>query len=316
MDGEHFVITTPYVTKMTIDWAHVKSIESQSPHIVRLKSDQFINARFVKTPTGMQLESDELRTVKPVAPNEIATIDIPPGAQWAGQLALSIGGTQGNYPHNFAVGGRIEAARRTDQDRLRLGVAGEYGETQDIKELETRDGVQYGTKVQPRSITTSNVRGWGLYDYNFDPHWSLGGQVKLEHDDIKDLNLRTTVGIAPRYRVYDTKTQYLSFYVGPAFIDEQYIEDTSQDRSFISLALGDELHWKFPWGFSVDQTLDIYPNLQDTSDVLFSFALAPRYTIAEGLFAGLTFNWDYDTQPAHFRERNDFRYLANVGWEF
>ena len=160
------------------------------------------------------------------------------------------------------------------------------------------------------------MRGWGLYDYNLDPHWSLGGQVKLEHDEFKDLNLRTTVAIAPRYRFFDTKTEHLSVYLGPAYINEQFIEATQDDRDFIALALGDELHWKFPWGFSIDQTLDIYPSLEDTSDVLFSFFLGPRYTIMDGLFAGLAFNWDYDTKPAAFHERNDFRYLGQVGWEF
>jgi hypothetical protein len=38
--------------------------------------------------------------------------------------------------------------------------------------------------------------------------------------------------------------------------------------------------------------------------------------MANGTFAGLTVAWDYDTKPAHFREKSDFRYLSNVGWEF
>ena len=30
----------------------------------------------------------------------------------------------------------------------------------------------------------------------------------------------------------------------------------------------------------------------------------------------IVFAWDYDTKPAHFREKSDFRYLGNVGWGF
>ena len=41
-----------------------------------------------------------------------------------------------------------------------------------------------------------------------------------------------------------------------------------------------------------------------------------RYTLPNGLFTGLGFNWDYDTKPAQFRDRSDFRYLANLGYEF
>jgi hypothetical protein len=315
-EGDVLIIDTPYAEKLKLDWKEVATISSEQPHVVRIKPDQFVTGRLVKAPGGIQVESEDLRTARTIPPDEIASIGVPPGAQWTGRVAASIGGTSGNYPHNFTVGGIAEATRRTDDDRLRFGVAGEYGETQTEDEVVNAQGEQIGTVVNPRDITAANVRGWGFYDYNLDEHWSIGGGAKLEHDRIKDLNLRTTVQVAPRYRFVDTKTEHLSVYLGPAYINENYISSATEDRDFVSLALGDEFHWKFPWGFSIDQTLDIYPNLDDTSDVLFSFYLGPRYTIANGLFAGVGFNWDYDTKPADFRDRNDFRYLGNVGWEF
>lgn len=143
-----------------------------------------------------------------------------------------------------------------------------------------------------------------------------GDGAKLEHDRIKDLNLRTLVGAGPRYRFFDTKTQHFSVYIGGAYVNENFISDATEDRDFISLALGDEFRWKFPWGLTLVQALDVYPNLEDASDVLFNFSLGPRYTLENGLFAGLTFNWDYDTKPARFKDRNDFRYLGTFGWEF
>ena len=315
-EGDFLVIDTPYAEKLKVDWKEVATISSEQTHIVRIKPDQFVTGRLVKAPGGIQIESEDLKTARTIAPDEIASIDVPPGAQWSGRVAASIGGSSGNYPHNFQVGGIAEALRRTDQDRLRFGVAGEYGETQTQDKVVNGKGEQIGNVTNRRETTTSNVRGWGLYDYNLDDHWAVGGGVKLEHDEFKDLNLRTTVQVAPRYRFFDTKTEHLSVYLGPAYINENYISGATADRDFISLALGDELHWKFPGGFTIDQTLDIYPNLQDTSDVLFSFYLGPRYTLANGLFAGVGFNWDYDTKPAEFRDRNDFRYLGNVGWEF
>jgi hypothetical protein len=316
MEGDTLIITTPWAEKLPVAWDQVAGITSDTPHVVRLKPDTFVTARFVKGRDGMQLEGEDLRSARPIAPEDIATIDIPPGAQWSGVIAASIGGTSGNYPHNFAVGGKAEAQRRTDDDRLRVGIAGDYAETRVQDKVLNAQGEQIGTVVRRTEKTAANVRGWGLYDYNLDAHWAVGGQVRLEHDEFKDLDLRTTAVIAPRYRFIDTKTEHFSVYLGPAYINEQYISDENESRSFFSIALGDELHWKFPWGLTFDQTLDIYPNLEDTSDVLFSFAMGPRYTIGDGFFTGLTFAWDYDTKPARFRERNDFRYLGNVGWEF
>jgi len=105
-------------------------------------------------------------------------------------------------------------------------------------------------------------------------------------------------------------------YLGGAHVNENFIDDTTDDRDYFSLALGDELKWKFPWGLTVEQRLDVYPSLEDTSDVLFNFFFGPRYTLANGLFTGVASNWDYDTKPARFRERNDFRYLGTLGHEF
>lgn len=319
-EGDTIIIDTPYSAKLKIDWMQVETINSSAPHMIRLKPDRFVKGRLVKAAGGIQIESEDIRSARTITPEEIVSIDVPPGAQWEGRIAAAIGGTSGNYPHNFTVGGIGEVIRRSDTDRLRLGIAGDYGETQaqepHIATTGPNAGKQDGVTNLPRTTTASNVRGWGAYDYNLDSHWSLGGQLKLEHDRIKDLNLRSTVAAGPRYRFFDTKTEYLSVYLGGAYINENYINPDTKDRDFVSLALGDEFHWKFPWGFRIEQTLDVYPNLQDTSDVLFSFYLGPRYTLPNGLFTGLGFNWDYDTKPAQFRDRSDFRYLANLGYEF
>jgi hypothetical protein len=96
MDGETLVITTPYAKKMKIAWKEVAAVTSDGPHVVRLKPDKFVEARFVKHDDGMHLESEDLRSARAIAPEEIATIGIPPGAQWDGIIGASIGGTSGN----------------------------------------------------------------------------------------------------------------------------------------------------------------------------------------------------------------------------
>ena len=316
MDGEFLIIDTPYTEKLKIDWKEVVAVTTDKPFVVRIKPDKYVNARIVRQGDGMSLESEDLRSARPIMPDEIATIGIPPGAQWDGIIGASIGGTSGNYPHNFNVGGLGEVVRRTDDDRLRIGLAGEHGETKDQTKVFNAMGEQIGVENNSSITTASNVRGWTLYDYFLGPHWGVGGFGKLEHDRIKDINLRTIVGAGPRYRFFDTKTEHFSLYVGGAYVNETFIDNSDDDRDYFSAALGDEFMWKFPWGLTLVQRLDVYPSLEDTSDVLFNFFFGPRYTLANGLFTGVSFNWDYDTKPARFRERNDFRYLGTFGYEF
>ena len=37
----------------------------------------------------------------------------------------------------------------------------------------------------------------------------------------------------------------------------------------------------------------VAPPIEDTSDVIFNFAVGPRYTLANGCFVGLTFGWEF-----------------------
>jgi hypothetical protein len=67
---------------------------------------------------------------------------------------------------------------------------------------------------------------------------------------------------------------------------------------------------------TVYQLLDVYPNLEDTGDVLFHGAAGVRQALIAGLFADLGLEDDYDTRPANGREKNDFRYRAQLGYGF
>ena len=44
----------------------------------------------------------------PKKPKIVASIDIPPGAQWSGLVGAYVNGTAGNYPHNANLGGKAE----------------------------------------------------------------------------------------------------------------------------------------------------------------------------------------------------------------
>jgi putative salt-induced outer membrane protein YdiY len=301
MTDDKLVITTPYAKEIPVSWAEVVGLESSEPHVVRLKPDDFVTARFTRRPDGVYLEGADLQSARPVALDQIATIDVSPGAHWSGAVTALLAGSKGNT-ERASFGGSVEAIRRTDGDRLRLGGRTEYAREKDP---------DTGTK----NLTARNTRGWADYEYFLDEHWGIGGFGRLEYDHFQDLNLRTTVGAGPGYRFFDTKTKFLRAYLGLAYVNEDFREPL-EDRDFITLALGDEFHWNVTETLAVYQLLDVYPSLDDTSDVLLHSAAGVRQAIAAGLFVDLGLEDDYDTVPADGRKKNDFRYRVQLGYGF
>jgi putative salt-induced outer membrane protein YdiY len=305
MTDEKLVITTPYAKEIPVAWAEVASLETATPHVVRLKPDDFVTARFTKRADGMYLESPDLQSARPIALDQIATIDVPPGPAWSGNIAAYFNGDDGNT-NRTGLGGVAELIRRTDDDRFRVGGRIEYAEERDADTGEN-------------DVTARNSMGWANYDYFLGPHWTIGGFGRLEYDRLEDLTLRTTIGAGPGYRFVDTKKMLFRTYLGPAYINENYNQDANpdtEDREFIALALGDEFRWWFTEGAHVYQLLDVYPNLEDTSDVLINAAAGIRYTVVKGLFVDVGIADEYDTEPAEGKEKNDFHYRLAFGYAF
>lgn len=301
MSDDKLVLTTAYAKEIVIDWAEVAGLQSDTPHIVRLKPDDFVTARFTRKADGVYLESDDLRSPKPIALDQIATVDIAPGAHWSGTVAGALAGAKGNTT-NLAAGGAAELIRDSDQDRFRVSGSFTYAEQRD-------------EDTNQKELTAQYARAGTYYDYFLDQHWSVGGYASLEHDHLQDLSLRTVIGGGPGYYFFRTKTHLLRTYLGLAYVNENYRAPT-EDQSYVSLALGDEFRWAFSDTLSVYQLLDVYPNLEDTSDVVWHAAVGLRQKIALGLFIDIGLQDDYDTKPAEGKQPNDFRYALQLGYGF
>jgi hypothetical protein len=294
MDGETLLITTPYAKEVPVDWKEVVALESAGPHWVRLATGEFVKARLVSTPEGVSIESEDVRSPQPVALDRIATIGIPPGPKYSGSLGALISGSTGNTETLvFGAAGGIQ--RDTDDDRMRLGVRTEYEESDN-------------------EVTVQRTRGYTDYDYYLGKKWYVTGLLRLEHDKLEDLTLRTTVGGGPGYRFFDSKDLKLRAYAGLAYVNENF--DESSDRDFLSALVGDEFRWNVTDWFSVYQLAEIYPSLADVSDTLFHVEAGVRQSLPKGMFVDFGIINDYDTEPADGKDKNDLRYIGQIGYEF
>jgi putative salt-induced outer membrane protein YdiY len=294
MDGETLFITTPYAKEVAVDWKEVVRLETAGPHWVRLATDEFVKGRFVSAPDGVTIESEDLQSPEPVALDRIATIGIPPGAKYTGSIGALASGSTGNT-ETLVLGAAGGIQRDTDDDRARLGFRSEYEE-------------------QDNELTEQRTRGYADYDYYLGKKWYLTSLVRLEHDKFEDLSLRTIVGGGPGYRFFDRKDLKLRAYAGLAYVNENFNE--ADDRDFLSALVGDDFLWKITDSLSVYQLAEIYPSLDDVSDTLFHAEAGVRQTLGKGIFVDFGVVNDYDTKPAEGKEKNDFRYVGQVGYGF
>ncbi len=294
MDGEKLFITTPYAKEVPVDWKEVTSIESAGPHWVRLTTDEFVKGRLTPSPEGVGIVTEDLQSPQPVPFDRIATIGISPGAKYSGSIGALVTGSTGNT-ETFILGAAGGVQRDTDIDRMRLGFRTEYEERDD-------------------ELSVQRARGYTDYDYYLGEKWYLTGLVRLEHDKVEDLRLRTTVGGGPGYRFFDRKDLKLRVYAGLAYVNEDF--DESSDRDYLSALAGDEFRWKITESLSVYQLAEVYPSLDDVSDTLFHVEAGVRQSLVNGMFVDLGIVDDYDTEPAEGKKKNDFRYIGQIGYEF
>jgi putative salt-induced outer membrane protein YdiY len=231
--------------------------------------------------------------------DEIATIGIAPGAQYHGNLGGFVSGTSGNSK-TLVVGASGEVRRETGYDRIVLGFRSEY------EDNENPDG--------DSRLNVQRTRGYGNYDYYLGPNWYLTGLGRLEHDRFQDLVLRTTAGGGPGYRFYDRDDLKLRLYGGLAYVYEDFRK--AEDRDFLTGLLGNEFRWKVTPSLSVFEYAEIYPRVDDASDTLFHVETGVRQGLTDHLFLEVAIVDDYDTAPAPHREKNDLRYLGQVGLQF
>ena len=293
-DGDKVTITTAYADKVAVDWKQVGSITTDEPVWVKLKTGEYVSARFAPRADGIYLEAESLESSRPVHLDEVAAIGLKPGGRWSGNVALMVNGSQGNS-ETLSLGAQVEGIRESDNDRLRIGGRLDRAENDDEE-------------------IAKSTRGWLNYDYYLGKHWYMAGFLTLEYDRFKDLDLRTVVGAGPGYRFIDTKTMLLQADVGLAYVNENF-RSGQTDRDYISGQIGEEFRWQITPSQSFFQLVDVYPSLERGEDLLVHAEVGFKHAIAKGgLYVEVALIDDYDNLPAEGRKKNDLKYLVSLGY--
>jgi hypothetical protein len=120
--------------------------------------------------------------------------------------------------------------------------------------------------------------------------------------------LNTEAGLAWRHEELDCKND-------PPPAAPRCGSRTSTNERF-SARLGYGTRWIPRRGLTLFHDLEDLPSLEDPGDFFVSGDAGMRVALWAGLFAELKAEWRHDQTPAPDTKRNDYRYLANLGWAF
>jgi len=299
MEAGKLILKTSYAGDISIVWQEVASIMTDGSMKVVLKDETALEGNPLAIEEGkMMLETGKLETpasfsladVKAINPEPIKTVNITSRAN------VNITSERGNTDSdNYYFDGEFVA--RTKKNRYKIG--GELSK-------EESDG----------TTTSQNWLTYGNYSHFLSKKWYLYADTLFEHDELKDLDLRSTLGAGAGYQVFETPLLNLSISAGLAKVDENF--DVAEDDDYTagqwSVNYDQYFFKKFVQLFHVSTG---FVSFEDTNDWFYRTRTGLRFPVYKGLTATFQYNYDYDHQPSEDAEdKEDTKFIFLLGYEF
>jgi len=230
----------------------------------------------------------ELQAAPPPAPETVAP-------KWTGSFALGATYSDGNTERKSATA-TADAEYRREIDRTKFGFLWNYAE---------ESGVLTDRKTQAR----------GQYDRFFSKKFYGLVQASADDDFGAAIDLRTTVGAGVGYQFQDKPSWKLSGELGLSYVDVDYF-GTVDDTSYTAARAAYNWAWVPNTKYSLGQTAEIFPSLEDPDDVSARVDTKGRLNLTDKMFAQIQWLYQWDNTPATGKERSDNLVVLGVGWSF
>jgi putative salt-induced outer membrane protein YdiY len=137
----------------------------------------------------------------------------------------------------------------------------------------------------------------------------------LEHDQFKDINLRTTVGTGLGYQVFEGEDMNLSLEAGPSYVRTDYDREDEEDSVAGRWAVKFDRFF-FEKLFQPYFSNEGFISASDTSNIFMYTKTGLRFPLRSGFTVTAGFEWDWNNQPAEGTEKSDYRYILSLGYGF
>lgn len=261
----------------------------------------------VATPHAGELALDEAQVVsvtlvapdgaaREVALADIAPLDAPPadgGAAYAGHATVSAAYTSGNVESERLYGDADLTARARG---YRWSLSGK---------IEQREDPVLGDN-------TAWLAG-GNYDHFFDKRRFAYARTSVEHDESKDIDLRTALGAGYGVQLYETPRAQLSVRAGLDYVTVERIAGPNEGYPAAGWGVKASFRPRGP-NLELFHEQDGFWNLEDTDAVIVRSKTGLRMPLVARLNASVQVNVDWERRPAPGRAATDRTLLLGLDY--
>lgn len=296
--GGKLSFETAYAGKIFIDWVCVARLTAEGPFAVVLDDDSEIVGPLT-APDDERLEVVAEDTGEPIVVDfgRVVALEEPgrPEVTYDGSVSASLVSSSGNTDSdNRYLEGRFEA--RTLKSRYTFAASHKNAE-------------EDGRKTASRSTASLG------YDLFFSDSWYLNSNALFTEDEFQGLNLRSSLGVAAGYQVWERPDASLSVELGVSYVNEDFI--TAPDEDFPAARWA--LDWEAPLfgaevGFFHRQQGLL--SLEDSDDLVIQSRTGVGFSLFADFVATVQVSYDWDNSPPAGLEKDDTTLLLNLGYEF
>jgi putative salt-induced outer membrane protein YdiY len=301
VDGK-LTIATTLAGDVTVRITSIRTLSTAAPVVVRFRDGTAVTGLIQNADDGQIRPADEDgQVLRTLALADVVTLHPPqPPTVWSGNVRAGFTLTRGNSETeavNFGMG----LQRRARRNRTTL--EGEY-----------LFGRQEDPDTGERSTTENRWFGALKYDYFLTKKLYLYGALRVEQDQVADLDLRLIVGSGLGHQWFDRPDFHLSTEAGASWLREEF--DDGKTNSNASLRAAYHVDKRLNARVTIFHDAEAYPAFDDVSDVFLTAQVGARVSLTKAMFLEAKVVVAHDTTPAEDAEETDVATILSAGVTF
>ena len=300
IDAETLTLETEFAGTLNIQRKQISGIVTDAPVRVVLDSGERVVGRLVLEDSGAQSIASDTAGRFALMRDAITAVEDPdspvaeqrPTAAWTSEVSLAISGASGNT-EEFRSLARFAALRESNGERLQLGLQGRFGR---------QDG---------REVDNEIIGSVGL-ERDISERWFVLGGVRLERDELEDIELRANIDFGMGYFVIREERQEFKPRLGVGFQHESF--DGAGTNEDIVGVLGWDYRYDMNSRWRFTHVLDYRPTFSDPANEFRVDSEAAMTTMLNDGRWGLRFLLSnrYNADPAPGIDELDTVYAVGI----
>ncbi|MBU0986075.1 MAG: DUF481 domain-containing protein [Proteobacteria bacterium] len=298
IENQVLLLKTGYAGDIRINWSEVVCIVSPKALDIVLKSGEIVKGQAACPASGqIQIKSPIDQKTVHLLLSDLKALNPPPKKILAYKGNIVAGGSRSDgNTDSQALNTSAQLVIRSKRQRLTLTGAYNYGETDE-------------------TLTARNAAGSIKYDFFTTQKLYTYAQSLFERDDLQDLRLRTTFGLGMGYQFIDAERTSLSVEAGPSYYQEDFIaaEDQSYSSGRWSIKFNHEI---VPKRLNFFHMHEGYYSFEESNSYYVRSEQGLRIPVAKNFFANFQVNFNYNSQPAPGKRKDDIIYIFGLAYDF